>query len=476
MKIINLIAENVKKLTAVDITPTENMVRIIGKNGAGKSSILDAITMALCGGKAIPSTPIKKGKDKGKIKVDLGDHVITRSFTKENSYLKIESKDGSIIKSPQAFLDKIVGNVSFDPLEFLNNESRKQRDILLNILGVDVDEIDAREKGLRESRTEVGREQVRLKAFKDTMEIYPQDLPTEEISIQSLSVKLKETLDWNSNLQAEIAANENLKALAKRDLERLAQIQKEAISLEEKTKAMAVEALDLKKSIDEKKALYISNRNRLNNTRLEDPSYIEKEMTTIETTNAAIRGKREWRRVHDELQRTNKAYDSYSQKISDIAVERSEALSGKTMPVEGLSFDDGGLLYNGIPLDMASDGEKLMVSLGISMALNPTLRVLRIKDGSLLDPTNREIIDSMIKEKDYQLWFESVGEDASVGILIEEGEITKVDGKPVNTLPKSNATTITAQASQDGSASSIGAEEDWPAIKTPEAKPEDEGW
>ena len=74
----------------------------------------------------------------------------------------------------------------------------------------------------------------------------------------------------------------------------------------------------------------------------------------------------------------------------------------------------------------------LMVSLGISMALNPTLRVLRIKDGSLLDAHNREIIKSMIKEKDYQVWFESVGPDGKVGIYIEEGKIVSVDGKSEN--------------------------------------------
>jgi hypothetical protein len=38
----------------------------------------------------------------------------------------------------------------------------------------------------------------------------------------------------------------------------------------------------------------------------------------------------------------------------------------------------------------------------------------------------------MIKEKDYQLWFESVGSDGKVGILIEGGEIVSVNGEKVN--------------------------------------------
>jgi hypothetical protein len=219
-----------------------------------------------------------------------------------------------------------------------------------------------------------------------------------------------------------------LKELAKKDLIRVEQLQKESAVLIERAREMTTEAVDLKKAVDEKKALYITTRDRLTNTKLEDSSSIEKEMATIEETNRAIRGKKEWRRVHDELQRTNKTYDSYFQKISDIAVERSEMLSGKQMPVEGLSFDDGGLLYNGIPLDQASDGEKLMVSMGISMALNPKIRVLRIKDGSLLGPKNIAILTDMIKEKDFQLFLEKVDTSGKIGIYIEEGEIVKVDG------------------------------------------------
>ena len=49
MKILKLTAENFKKLSAVEITPDGNVVVISGKNGAGKSSVLDAIEAALCG-------------------------------------------------------------------------------------------------------------------------------------------------------------------------------------------------------------------------------------------------------------------------------------------------------------------------------------------------------------------------------------------------------------------------------------------
>jgi hypothetical protein len=80
-----------------------------------------------------------------------------------------------------------------------------------------------------------------------------------------------------------------------------------------------------------------------------------------------------------------------------------------------------------------------MIGLGISMALNPKLRVLRIKDGSLLDESNRQIIREQLKDKDYQLWFESVSSDKSVGIFIEDGGVVAIDGE----VPKVAAAKVT---------------------------------
>ena len=435
MKIVNLVAENVKKLTAIDITPNDNLVMVTGKNGAGKSSVLDCIVMALCGGRSIPQVPIKKGKDKGKIVIDLGDHQITRSFTKEGSYLKIVARDGVAMKSPQKFLDTIVGNISFDPLEFLNNEEKKQRDILLNLIGVNVDALDKEDERLREERKVIGRElntfESQIKAIKSP----PEHTPDEEISATDLTDKLQDAMTFNSSIQADTIANENIRESAKREIqdvknktERIAAIMMEVKNLEE-------DIVRLNQTVSEKKEQYIAKKKEIAERVPIDIDEIRKEIASIGILNQAVRIKKDWLRLKGDVAASKKRYDQWSEKIAKITSDRADMLSKAKMPVAGLSFDDGGLLYNGIPLAQASDGEKLMVSLGISMAINPTLKVLRIKDGSLLDQSNRKIINDMIHDKDYQLWFETVGVDSEVGILIEEGEIIKVDGVPAAPSP-----------------------------------------
>ena len=52
LRIVGLVAENVKRIEVVELKPTGDVVEITGKNGSGKTSLLDAIWYAfLLGGR-----------------------------------------------------------------------------------------------------------------------------------------------------------------------------------------------------------------------------------------------------------------------------------------------------------------------------------------------------------------------------------------------------------------------------------------
>ena len=62
MKINTLEIENVKRVKAVKLEPSANGLTIIGgKNGQGKTSVLDAIMWGLGGEKYRPSVPQRTG-------------------------------------------------------------------------------------------------------------------------------------------------------------------------------------------------------------------------------------------------------------------------------------------------------------------------------------------------------------------------------------------------------------------------------
>src|SRR6185436_2642524 len=129
-KIIKLTSENVKRLTAVEITPKGNVVVIGGRNGAGKSSVLDSIEYAL-GGDPSAKMPVRRGEKNAKVVVDLGDIVVKRSFTSAGgTHLIVTNADGEKQTSPQAILDKLVGRLTFDPLEFSRQKPAQQAETL----------------------------------------------------------------------------------------------------------------------------------------------------------------------------------------------------------------------------------------------------------------------------------------------------------------------------------------------------------
>ena len=126
MKIISLKAENVKRLHAVEITPDGNVVVISGRNGQGKTSVLDSIAMALGGASAskLTTKPIREGQKEASVTVDLGDFTVTRKWRGSNSNLSVMSKDGAEFRSPQRFLDEKLGALSFDPWHSLSRTRR----------------------------------------------------------------------------------------------------------------------------------------------------------------------------------------------------------------------------------------------------------------------------------------------------------------------------------------------------------------
>src|SRR3970040_1173840 len=107
MKNIMLTAENGKKLVAVEIHPTGDVVTISGRNGAGKTSVLDSIWWALAGTSAIQKQPIRKGQKRARIRLDMGELIVERKFSESGSTLAVESADGARYPSPQKMLDAL---------------------------------------------------------------------------------------------------------------------------------------------------------------------------------------------------------------------------------------------------------------------------------------------------------------------------------------------------------------------------------
>src|SRR3990167_7591496 len=216
MKILKLTAENVKKLRAVEITPTGELVEITGRNGAGKTSVLDSIWWALAGAKHIQAVPIRKGADKARIRLDLGDLIVERRFTPKGSTLTVEKADGARYTSPQGILDALLGALTFDPLAFVNQEPSAQFETLRAIvpLEIDLEQLDGLNRRDFDRRTEINRDARAKRAQPDGI-APPAPVPAEPIDTTALMDRLTSA----STVNAEIETRRVRREQAARDVE-----------------------------------------------------------------------------------------------------------------------------------------------------------------------------------------------------------------------------------------------------------------
>ena len=415
MKIIELQAENVKRLKAVEITPDGTLQVIGGKNAQGKSSVLDAIWLALGGGKAAKDTPlpIRDGEATAKVRLDLGDLVVTRTWTQKGTSLKVENAEGATFKSPQGMLDTLVGQLSFDPLAFTRLSAKEQRAALLDLvdMDVDLDTIDAQIRDLYTHRTEIGRQG---KALGD-IEV-DDKLPTVEKSAASVVKKLQEAQEvhrWVDTTHNQIIEAENMADKCTEEIRRLEtrihDLNEQITALRHTQQTRVTEAENMQQAID--------------NTEMPNLAYIEDELATVEDTNAKIRANNAARERLDEKQALRDAYEGITKRLTELDEQKAAALAAATFPVDGLSFDSTGVLYRGVPLSQASSAEQIRVSLAMGMALNPKLRVLMIKDGSLLDEDSMAAIRDQVADGDFQLFVERVGNADQGAVIITDGQV-----------------------------------------------------
>ena len=422
MKIVRLTAENFMRLVAVEICPNSNAVIISSKkNGEGKSSVLDAILAAFGGARCIPPKPIREGAEEGFVEVETEYFTITRKFTQKGSYLTITNKDGYKASSPQALLDKIVGDISFDPMEFMEKKPADQRNLLMEICGISFDDIDEKIREIKTKRTLLN-EQKKVQEVKAKEAEQYKDIPDEEVSVSELLEQLQSAVKNNASvhtMKAELAG-------ARDEFEREKEKKEE---IESRIEALRKELEKLEESLAESKqkckAHYekvLALEDKMDGFVEIDEAAIRAEIQAAEEINRKVQRKREMRGYVEALNKTKQEYANLGAEIDRLETERVNRLKTAKFPLDGLSVDNEQVLYNGIPLQQVNEAKRLEICLAISMALNPKLRVVRI-NGNSLDSDSLRRVCEMAQANDYQVWIEKLDESGKIGIVIEDGQV-----------------------------------------------------
>lgn len=405
LKIIQLTAENIKRLQAVTITPNGVSVEIVGgDNAQGKTSVLDSIMYAMAGGKTIPAQPIRKGQKKARIELDLGEFKVERRFTSKGSILEVKGANGLIQASPQTILNQLTGRLTFDPLAFIGMEPADQLKTLKELVGVSLDDLEAKRQSLYADRKEINLEVKNLEGQFEGIPEHP-NAPDAPVVIGDLMAQL------------DAAEKHNREAVGRE--KQIESYSAEIVAIDRELERLRNRAVEIKA---EKERLIVK-RGAIDIPATLDTSELKTQIQSAESINQKVRETQERTRVGKLLKDKRNESTKLTLAIENIDTEKESRIANAKFPVDGLSFGENGVLLNGLPLEQASAAESLKVSVAMGFALNPRLKVLLIRDGSLLDEKSLRAVAEMAKEHDGQVWIERVSKDESCSVIIEDGLI-----------------------------------------------------
>ena len=446
LHIVEFLASNILRLKAVRIRPEDGEPVVIGGNNEqGKSSVLNAIEMALGGGKSIPEKPIHDGATKAEIILDLGDLKVERTFTHKGTNLKVFEKNAAgewiAVASPQEMLNKLYARIALDPLEFERMDAAKQAETLRSAVGLDLGEFATKRAELYSKRTEIGRERDRLDAQANGIVVSvahdeePKDVLEIEARIKGCNAefdkrrKLESSANdaretYNSATRSKAEQLRSIDKTKQRIMELEVQLASEKSSLETMQKVVSeadpqiAEYAELADKADEK----------LKEFKAPDLNTLTEELNSARAFNAEIEKAKAKRGHRDSSETKAKEFDDFTRQIEAVDVDRNKAISEamKSFNVAGVSFaTDGGLTVDGFPFRQGSSARRMEIATSIVLRMNPGIRVILIRDASLLDKDRMNTLIKVCKENNAQLWLERVGKGEECSVIIEDGEVEK---------------------------------------------------
>jgi hypothetical protein len=425
LHIVELVSENIKILKAVRIVPKGNTVIITGRNEQGKTSILDSIEYALGGAGTICEEPIRKGQQNARTFINLGPITVERTYYATSGETKLVVKwNGETQKSPQAILDKLCSLVAFDPLSFVRQKPLEQVETLSRLVGLDFKASDIQRRKLFDDRTLVGRELESAKATLMTCQLF------EDVGIEPVAIgELMGTLTAAQNHNAAIAKANQSQIDRESKIESLDRdILNTGNDIAELHRQLATKEALLARQTDERKSAkeaFAQGWEQMKAMVPDDEASIRSEIEEVTNKNARIQANQKHFAQDAMVQKKRQEYDALTHSIEDIDQDKRDKLEWAEFPLEGLSFSDSAVLLNGIPFSQSSQARQLQAAVAIGLALNPRLRVILIRDASLLDDDSMKLIAELAQKHDAQIWMEVVNSKDPAAVVIEAGEVKK---------------------------------------------------
>lgn len=407
IKIAMLEVENVKRVKAVKVECAGRALTVIGgRNGQGKTSVLDAIAFALGGARYQPSALKRDGAlGDPAIRVVMDNGLVVERKGK-NAALKVTDPQGG--KSGQQLLNEFVSQLAIDLPKFLHASEAERAKILLEHLGIEA-ELEAlarEEKRLYDERHALGRVVDQKRKYAAEMPVY-EDVPEAPLSISGMIREQQEILARNGENQA------------KRQKLRM---------IEEKRGALEAEVERLRRRLEEKEgelaaclADVATAQRTAQDLADESTEALEANIRETDAINTKVRANLDRGKAEMEAEALKGEYDALTEQIEEVRAKRIALLDSVELPLEGLSIEDGKLAYKGKLWDCMSGSDQLRVGTAIATAINPKCGFVLLDRAEQFDRRTLAEFGDWLESTGMQAICTRVSTGDECSIVIEDG-------------------------------------------------------
>lgn len=437
-------------------------VEITGPKGSGKTSVLDAIRYALTN-RSDRDYIIHKGADEGEIIIETDTGLTIDRKTRATRADTIKVKDGTMLQTrPAEFLSGIFTPLQLNPVQFTQLSRQEKNRVILNLIefswdmnwireqfgeipqGVDYSkhilevlaDIQAENGVYFQSRQNLNRDIRNKQAFiadiakdipagydYDKWNSYPMGEKYRELEhLREQNSVIERAKAFQSSYEAKLRGLE-----AQRDVE-LAAIAREIsnqrtdlIGTIERLRAEIQAAEDkmagLEQRRQEREAVAQANyetavaklekdmgvANDYADRQPVDTSALAAEVDTAEQMRKHLNEYQRMVAMQKELEDLSTRSTELTEKIELARELPARILETATIPVDGLTVENGIPLIHGLPISNLSDGELLELCVDITVSKPGQLGIILVDGAERLDQGSRERLHAKCKDKGLQL-------------------------------------------------------------------------
>ncbi len=459
MKITKIKIKNLFGITETELDG--QAVEISGTNGAGKTSVIDAIRYGLTN-RSDRSYILKKGETEGEIiiETDTGLHIGRKKRSGQADYKSIK-EGGKEIPAPESFLQNIFTPLQIDPVQFITLPEKEQNRIILDMIefpwdlnwikeqfgeipsGVNYEQnilqvlsdIQSERGDYFMRRQDVQRDIRNKRAF---VEDIAKDIPEhfeaerwEAYDVGAAYAIITEAQRQNNLIDRARAFYDSYQNKvrgyeAERELELAAEqkrisAEKESLVAEiERKKAeikAAEERLGTLDTVYADKLAVAEAQYREKIAKLEsdmkiaedclgkektDVSELQSEVTHAEAMKKHLNEYHRMVSMEEEIKGLKAIADELTRKIELARSLPGIILQTATIPIEGFTVENGVPLIHGLPVSNLSEGEKLNLCIDVTVSKPNALQLILIDGTEKLSSENRQKLYAKCKEKGLQ--------------------------------------------------------------------------